>query len=369
MRSAPPPGPARRPALTPRSARVARVTALDRLDRLGVPVVSAMRADPLGESVSVCTGKARTAAEARRNALAEAWERWCAEPRGHLPVRYAPVDAPPGRAVDPRALHPAPWAPPTAAPIGWVAGVDLGDGRRRWVPAEAAFFPWFHPTPWFAPSTNGLAAGASPADACARALLEAVERHAVSVALAAVAAGDDAVGPAPAVVSAWARRLSARASREGLAVRLRDLTGPLGVPVAQAVVHEDDGSGVWAHLGWAARPTLEAAVDAALLEALQSRLVDIQGAREDLPAAREAPHPWFLAEPLRVAARPDRMAIGRPAALVREIRARLAAAGLPAPVVVRLDRRDGPLPVVRVVAPGLRVDALDPERAPAGAPG
>ncbi|HMG20709.1 MAG TPA: hypothetical protein VK607_05305, partial [Kofleriaceae bacterium] len=37
---------------------VARIAEITRLDRLGLPAVSVIRRDPIGHSVSVCTGKA-----------------------------------------------------------------------------------------------------------------------------------------------------------------------------------------------------------------------------------------------------------------------------------------------------------------------
>ncbi|HMG57079.1 MAG TPA: YcaO-like family protein, partial [Kofleriaceae bacterium] len=83
---------------------VARIAEITRLDRLGLPAVSVIRRDPIGHSVSVCTGKGDSVVEARVAGLAEALERYCAEPRGRLEVVTCPRRALAGDAIDPARL-------------------------------------------------------------------------------------------------------------------------------------------------------------------------------------------------------------------------------------------------------------------------
>src|SRR5947208_11910034 len=70
---------------------VVRIAEITRLDRLGIPAVSVTRRDPIAPSVSVCTGKGDDVVEARVAGLAEALERYCAEPRGRLEIVTCPA--------------------------------------------------------------------------------------------------------------------------------------------------------------------------------------------------------------------------------------------------------------------------------------
>ena len=113
--------------------------------------------------------------------------------------------------------------------------------------------------------------------------------------------------------------------------------------------------------GYACRLSRDEALLAALLEAAQSRLTEIHGAREDvLHGERDAAAPllrWCgAARPGRRAAdlpdHPTRPAAAQVARLVR----RLVAAGHP-PLAADLDGPPG-LAVVKVLAPGLRRSEL-----------
>src|SRR5207302_10313602 len=68
---------------------VSRFGSITRLDSLGIHTATATRCDPVGESISVCTGKGASEREALVGALAEALKRFCAEPRDRIPVLAA----------------------------------------------------------------------------------------------------------------------------------------------------------------------------------------------------------------------------------------------------------------------------------------
>jgi ribosomal protein S12 methylthiotransferase accessory factor len=113
--------------------------------------------------------------------------------------------------------------------------------------------------------------------------------------------------------------------------------------------------------GYACRLSRDAALLAALLEAAQSRLTEIHGAREDVargdrhgaaPLAR-----WCeRARPARRASELPHVPARSPAAGVRTVLGRLRRAGF-APAAARLDGPPG-IHVVRVVVPGLRLSEL-----------
>jgi ribosomal protein S12 methylthiotransferase accessory factor len=172
------------------------------------------------------------------------------------------------------------------------------------------------------------------------AVLELHERHAVALALP--------VGWRPAV----ARRLLvgrpplARAlERRGFAAFVFDLScGPL--PVAGALLFDLDRGPVPLTAGYACRRAFPAAAEAALLEAAQSRLTEIHGAREDVLLGEREPG-LALLQALGVA-RPRR----RPPGPYRGPLAR----ALAAPVTVVTLRR-APW-VVKAASPALRRSEL-----------
>jgi ribosomal protein S12 methylthiotransferase accessory factor len=146
---------------------------------------------------------------------------------------------------------------------------------------------------------------------------------------------------------------------------LRDVTSDVAVPTVLCSISD----GALVHLGVAAHPRAELALRAAIDEAAQSRLTDLQGAREDLPDRDAAPavDRWFLeagdAPIVNLGASSPPGAPGS----IEEVRVWLAerlAALTPSvvPAWVDLSLAGVELAVVRVIAPGLEVWAHDPSR-------
>lgn len=360
-------------ALLDRSAArfgVSRVGSITRLDGVGIATVTAVRRDPMGESVSVCTGKGLTELHARVGALAEALERYCAEPRDRIPMTTASTDALPGEVLPPEALI-LPDTVGASCQLDWsrahVLDARAGAGDKIWIPANAVFFP-YHPSPGahtlFAAQTTGLATGSTVPEALTFALLECIERDAYSraVALASVGRGDEipVVDPTSAHEIA-AHELESIHSR-GHDILIRDISCDTDVPAFLCTIYD----GTLAHVGVAARPLASEALRAAVEEAAQSRLTDIQGAREDLPAREDSPpvDPWFLAPcgssviPVRAGWMAD-----NPGEALIGLNARLDCLDDPVkPVWVDLSLTEVDFAVVRVVTPGLEVWAYDPSR-------
>jgi ribosomal protein S12 methylthiotransferase accessory factor len=244
--------------------RLARVTGLD---RLGIEVVAAVR--PSGHVLQVSQGKGRTLAQAQWSALGEA-------------IELAAAERPqPERLVWRRDGS-------TAWSVGdeQVAWVRADDGR--WVPAQEVYCPpsgqvWLGPlsTRW---RSNGLGFHpTSRARARRHAWLEVVERDALARVLPhgwTAAAVRDRLLALPA-------RLRAVRTLGFEAFAVDCSAGP--TPVAGVLLFDLEGGAVPLTAGYAARPSLAAAVEAAFLEAAQSRLTEIHGAREDvLVGEREA---------------------------------------------------------------------------------
>jgi len=319
--------------------RVARVTGLD---RSGVEVACAVR--PLGYVLQVCNGKGETWEDARASALSEAAELYAAEnPRElvygaarDLPQAWEPADL-----VAPRL-----WSRETR--VAWRRGRELSTGREVLVPAQAVHCPprgaaGLGPAAirW---TTNGMGAHPTRSRALRHALLEAIERDQLASVLprgwtaGAVAARKLEVSRLPL----WRKLHDAN-----LVAHVFDLSGVLPVAGAVLVDLEDGPVPVTAGYACALRPV--DAVRGAMLEAAQSRLTDIHGAREDVDPGDAASIRALRAACER--ASPRRTLRGMPSA--RDVRDALRGKRV---AVVELLRE--PLHVFKVFAPELRVSRL-----------
>jgi ribosomal protein S12 methylthiotransferase accessory factor len=245
-------------------------------------------------------------------------------------------------------------------------GDDLLARRPCLVPAHAVHCPpaGSEPLgpaviPW---TSNGMGAHPSRPAALLHALLEACERDQLARALPRgftaaelrrrLIAPASLVGGAPAT-AARVGRVEAR----GFRVHLLDVSGPLRLPCAAALLVDLEDGPVPVAAGYACRLTRDGALSAALLEAVQSRLTEIHGAREDVvhgerQAGREVAARCAALRPVRRAADLPDPQVASPAAGVRLVLRQLQATGLRRVVVADLAAPAG-LSVVRVLAPGL----------------
>jgi ribosomal protein S12 methylthiotransferase accessory factor len=352
---------------------VTRIARLTGLDRTGVEVVSAVR--PGGHVLQVTSGKGATPVEAARGALGEAAELWAAE--RPAPVVLASATATEARAhAGPRArvLSHAELGAEESRRCDWRTAALLGGGAAL-VPADAVHCP---PSggacspAWSRWTSNGMGAHPARPAAVLHALLEVVERDRLARALpegfteravsARLLAADGLARAAPRTAA-----LRAALRARGFRVHLLDLSAapavaPLGLPVAAAILLDEEGGPVPVAAGYACRLGRDAALEAALLEAVQSRATEIHGAREDVAwGDRAAARPLAaLLDGARarrpVSALPDRRAAS-PAAAVALVVRRLAGAGFPAAAVATLAAPSG-LHVVKVLVPGLLLSEL-----------
>lgn len=328
--------------------RVARVTGLD---RAGVEVACAIR--PGGHVLQVSNGKGATFARARRSAVSEAAELWAAERPD--PARFVFASwrelADAGRdAWDPVDLGSggAPlaglWTP--GVRLAWVPARELFTGAPVLVPAQAVFCP----PPGAAQlgpavvrwSSNGMGAHPQPARALDHALREAIERDQLARSLPE--------GWTPQALRR--RKVSVRTMAAGLEVHVFDLSAEIALPVAGALLLDREvDAPVPVAAGYACARSFDEAAEAAVLEAAQSRLTDVHGAREDIAPMDRAEAAALRDACLRARrlSRPLRRTGGDP------LRA-LWRAGYRRAAVVEL--ASSPLRVVKVLVPGLLVSEL-----------
>lgn len=340
---------------------ITRLGDLTGLDVVGLPVWTAVR--PSAWSLAQCQGKGLTEAQAQRSALMEAAETALAEQAfRHIVARGTPADLAArgepvialehcGKCLDPQLAQ--------GRVYDWLEGRGLITGRRVLVPlpmvsldfrvqSQEAMRP-FHL------SSTGLAAHPDRRAAQLHGLLEQIETDALAQAQAWPGILDAAPAPDLPPADPDLAAIAARLAEAGLRAELRDLTSDLGVPVVLCWLRE---SGPLVRNrpcgGIACRLDLAAAARDAMLEAVQSRLTEISGAREDIrstdydlaAAAHDRPPGNLpsLARPLRTAG---------PEAGLQAVLARFAPAGLPEPVALDLERPTDGFACVSVLCPGL----------------
>lgn len=329
-----------RPLTLAATIGVTRVARLTGLDRTGIEVASAIR--PGGHILQVSNGKGRDWPSAARGALHEAAELWAAEQP--LPgVIDAGVDE-----LD------------SAMRCEWLGGSSAGAARSRWVrarrldleaeiwvPESAVACTAVGLGPIVAPWTsNGMGAHPRLDRALLHALYEAWEREALAQVLPGGWRRRDFSGRRVE----WHR---ASLAREGFRVAVFDLTPPGGVaPVAGALLRDCEAGPIPLTAGYASRPTLAQAVDAAVLEAAQSRQTEIHAAREDVAVRRaiDVEALWAGLESAKFSRRPTVRGPTTAGALARRFGRPVAFVEL---AVGRL-----PVRVVKVLVPGFRVSEL-----------
>lgn len=361
---------------------ITRIANITGLDCIGIPVAQATR--PNACSNAVTQGKGLDVDAARVSALMEAVETWHAE-RTDLPLRYGSVAELGSRLrlveVDklPRVangrFHPH-------LDMLWVEGTDLMTGESAWLPYETVHARFKEPYPpgsgCFPMSTNGLASGNNREEAVFQGLCEVVERDATTLFELSASGRRVRRIDLRSIDAGPCRPVIERFERAGLIVAAWDLTSDLGVPVfACQVVERADGPGLMSapSEGFGCHPEKAVALMRSLLEAAQSRLAVISGARDDVPdhvypddAEGSSVDAWRRRLEREQGQRDFSSLASIPAADcasgIESMRTCLRAGGIEQAVAVELAARPLPYAVVRVVVPG-----LEPVRGPGYVPG
>jgi len=339
------------------------------LDRLGIPVFSAVRPGAARGAVRVHAGKGKEPIHARVSAMMEALERYCAEYRRDR-MEYATYEEiGPGRAVHPEDLI-LPRRLEQGEKVHWTAAWDILNDEEVYVPSNAVFHPYDSlgmTIPLFRSDSNGLASGNVVEEAILHALFEVIERDALSLADQKrdlgrrLTIGSDCA----------ARQVLDRFEENGIDIHLWLLSGKTGIPTVAAAaddtVTKDPAMIV---IGSGTHTSPEIAALRALTEVAQSRGSYLQGGRTDPrreQVIRKAGYDrlkrinrmWFAdGETVDIGDVPD-------ASTTRfdlDIRRVLDEVSPYTDRVCVCDLSRTPVPVVRVILPGFEVSYMDPDR-------
>lgn len=325
--------------------RLARVTGLD---RIGLEVACAIR--PAGQLLQVSNGKGRTFEHAARSALSEAVELHASEHPDPARLLLRRDDFSGNYWGSGFLLgEPGPLRDASAVSV-WVEGERLDRPGRAFIPASHVYCPAEPDVPvglrTIGFTANGIGAHPDREQARLHGLLEMLEREALCRTMADGWMPEHLETKGIRFESALVDRLRSL----GMTVRVVDATPDRWpVPVVAALIVDPESRAAPLAAGYACRPTIEAAAEAALDEACQSRLTEIHGAREDVAqAVLEIPE-WLLESH-----RPARV---RRFSGSKGIPGILKALGVPA-TAVDLTPAASPLHVTRVFVPGFRLSEL-----------
>jgi YcaO-like protein with predicted kinase domain len=345
---------------------ITRVANLTHLDRVGVPVHTALK--PMGTTLSNGSGKGLTMEASKISAIMEAIEQthWENDQFDRVEATQADLTAQ-GLVVTDGSELPlfklSLWN--ERLPLEWTTGHDLVTGEEVWTPAELvqANLRSRLAISTFVTSSNGLASGNNVFEAILSALTELVERDAIAMYRAN--GNRETYDPAIDLDLLSARYgepfhgLREQIERADLRLFVFDCTNEIGIPTYKAFVHDLAVSRAGAFGGYGTSLDPAIALCRAVTEAMQSRGLVIAGSRDDqFGSVRdaslmhsnhyEAPPPGSKPLPLL-----EDASTGSIVDDVAVVAAKLREAGMDRIVVLRHTEPGDPVQVVRVIVPKL----------------
>jgi YcaO-like protein with predicted kinase domain len=272
------------------SMGITRIANITGLDNIGIPVVMVCR--PNSRALSVSQGKGLDLHEAKVSGLMEAAELFHAE-NIHRPlkfetyarlrrqVRVAEPDFLPG--TSDKRFHPN-------LRVFWIEGHDLLNGTSIWVPNELVHADFRLPRPQgagrFLQTSIGLAAGNEILEAVIHGICEVIESDSCSLwDLLRPEQREKTKIRLETVNDPACRKVLKMFKEAEVAVAAWNVTSDLGIPtVLSHIIPESDDTfrRLFTAGGSGCHPSRDIALLRALLEAAQSRLTVISGARDDL---------------------------------------------------------------------------------------
>lgn len=362
---------------------VTRIADITNLDRLGIPIFSSIRPTAARGAISIYSGKGSTEQRARISAIMESFERCLAERSGINANIKGEINAPAlvesyanakgnYNLLDPHALLlPQLYVPQNL--MEWVGAYDLMNKEEIFVSANAVYHPYDAPgqcQKLFLSNTNGLASGNILEEAILHGLLEVIERDAISKAQFSRDLGREIV---LTEADGYLFELAQKFKNADIELRVWLVPSDTGIPTVIAATDDTrlkDPALLVMGAGSHLKP--EIAIARAITEAAQSRVVQIQGAREDTDREgfirsvgydRMKRLNWFWfndGEKISLSEVKD-ISGKSPAENIDLILEKLK--GIAEKVlVVDLSREEVAVPVVRVIIPGFELFTIDRDR-------
>ena len=269
-------------------AGITRITEITHLDRIGLPVFSAIRPTSQEGAISIYGGKGISVEHAKASAMMEGFERYSAEKQDENTVTGTVSEiSSNGKIIDIESLNlPKDFKKENIDSINleWNICHDLITGEDFYVPSNAIYHPYTvednSVQSLFKSNTNGLASGNSLEEAILHGIFEVIERDAWSI--FELTHKNSKQIDLDSIDSDVVNEALSKFSENEINIKLMDLTADINVPTIAASADDtllkDAGLltlGIGTHLD------PEVAILRALTEVAQSRATQIHGARED----------------------------------------------------------------------------------------
>lgn len=271
-----------------KTAGITRIADITDLDRIGLPVYTAIRPTAEYGGVSVYGGKGISKDHAKASAMMEGFERYSAERQDSDEITISSVNeiSTKGNYIDPKSLNlPKEFEKKDISDIRleWSMAHDLITDKDYYIPTNAIYHPYTHDNnveSLFKSNTNGLASGNILEEAILHGIFEVIERDAWSI--FELTHKNYSQIDLDTIESETINETIEKFTSNGINIKLMDFTADIDVPTIAAsaddTVTRDAGLltlGIGTHL----EP--EVAILRALTEVAQSRATQINGARED----------------------------------------------------------------------------------------
>jgi ribosomal protein S12 methylthiotransferase accessory factor len=365
-----------------RVAGITRIADITDLDRIGLPIYTAIRPTAEDGAVSIYGGKGITRDHAKASAMMEGFERYSAERHDSDETTIATIEeiSALGEYINPESLNlPKDFKKENldSMKLEWSLAKDIISNEDYYVPTNAVYHPYVRGNDsesLFKSNTNGLASGNILEEAILHGIFEVIERDAWSI--FELTHKNYAQIDTDSIESDIVNDTIDRFESEGIKIKLMDFTADINVPTIAAsaddTVTKDAGL---LTLGMGTHLDPEVAILRALTEVAQSRATQINGAREDTVRAdfaREAGYErmkrinkfYFRDEDEKISLsdieNKSTTSINKDLDIVME---ELMANDIDKILYYDLTRPELDVSVVRVIIPEMELYALDPSRA------
>lgn len=267
-------------------AGITRITEITHLDRIGIPVYSAIRPTAQDGGVSIYAGKGAKKDQAKTSAMMEGFERYSAEKQNiddenSIIATFKDIKD----SINPKDLilpNETKDLDFDHAEIEWTLATDIVTEKEYFVPSNAIFHPYIpkNSTPIFKGNTNGLASGNVLEEAVLHGIFEVIERDAWSI--FELTKKNKKQIDIETIKNPLINELLNKFKKESIDIKLMDLTADVNIPTIAATADDTllkDPALLTLGVGTHLNP--EIAIIRALTELAQSRATQIHGARED----------------------------------------------------------------------------------------
>ncbi|MBQ2652084.1 MAG: YcaO-related McrA-glycine thioamidation protein [Methanobrevibacter sp.] len=269
-------------------AGITRIADITDLDRIELPIYTAIRPTAQDGAVSIYGGKGITRDHAKASAMMEGFERYSAEKQADDETVIATLDeiAKKGNYINPKSLNLGQDLEKkdlTDFNLEWNLAHDIISDEDYYVPSNAVYHPYSPDDSingLFKSNTNGLASGNVLDEAILHGMFEVIERDAWSI--FELTHKNYAQINLDSIESDIVNDTIDKFESQGIKIKLMDFTADINIPTIAAsaddTVSKDAGL---LTLGMGTHLDPEVAILRALTEVAQSRATQINGARED----------------------------------------------------------------------------------------